>query len=181
MKHLKWREVAGIAVLVWFGGGGNAIQAAQRGIVTVNASEIVSIHNQWRAQVGVGPLTYSDTLAASAQAWADHLKTNENCEMQHSRGSNVGENLFWASAWSNGTAQNIKATEVVDSWGSEKADYAYATNTCAPDRVCGHYTQVVWKDTTSVGCGVAVCGSPKNQVWVCQYSPPGNYVRQKPY
>jgi pathogenesis-related protein 1 len=146
----------------------------------INTGEIVAAHNIWRSQVGVGGVTYSAELAASAQAWADHLKTTNNCSMQHSHGS-TGENLYWASAWSNGPAQDVMSKDVVDAWGSEQKDYSYAANSCAAGKVCGHYTQVVWKGTTTVGCGMAVCDNPKNQVWVCQYLPAGNYVGQKPY
>jgi pathogenesis-related protein 1 len=45
--------------------------------------------------------------------------------------------------------------------------------------VCGHYTQIVWRDTTSVGCAAQSC--PQGEIWVCDYSPPGNYVGQHPY
>lgn len=146
----------------------------------VSPKEMVAAHNIWRAQVGVGEVTYSEELAASAQAWAEHLKTTRNCSMKHSSGKE-GENLYWAGAWSNGPAQDVMSKEVVDSWASEKKDYTYEDNSCGAGKVCGHYTQVVWKNTTTIGCGMAVCDSPKNQVWVCQYLPAGNYVGQKPY
>lgn len=181
----KWCLIAAsIGLLAGCGGGASDAVAAATGSTStagVQPSEIVAAHNTWRTQVGVGALTYSATLAASAQAWANQLKTANNCNMQHSGTSGVGENLYWASAWSNGVVQNVQSADVVNAWGAEKADYSYATNTCAAGKVCGHYTQVVWKNTTSVGCGMAVCDSPKNQVWVCQYSPAGNYVGQKPY
>ena len=176
-----WLIVASLALLAGCGGNASDAVAASTTITGVQPSEIIAAHNAWRSQVGVGALTYSDTLAASAQAWANQLKTSNNCDMKHSGASGVGENLYWASAWSNGPAQNVKSADVVNAWGAEKADYTYATNTCAAGKVCGHYTQVVWKSTTSVGCGMAVCDSPKNQVWVCQYAPAGNYVGQKPY
>lgn len=67
----------------------------------------------------------------------------------------------------------------MDSWGSEKADYDYDTNTCKIDKVCGHYTQVIWEKTTEVACGKTACGN--EHVWVCNYNPPGNYAVQKPY
>lgn len=160
-------------------GGGAGAEFA--GGQPVNAADMVAAHNAVRGQVGVPALVYSDTLAASAQAWADTRKTTRNCNMQHSSSGTVGENLYWASAWSSGAAQSVSAQAVVAAWASEKADYTHPTNTCAAGKVCGHYTQLVWKNTTAVGCGMALCDSPKNQVWVCQYSPPGNYVGQAPY
>ncbi len=104
--------------------------------------------------------------------------------MVHSHTKDVGENLFWASPvmYSNGTSalQPVTATQVVDSWGAENKDYNYQSNTCKKGQICGHYTQVVWRDTTQIGCGKAVC-SDNSQVWVCQYSPAGNYIGKKPY
>lgn len=39
----------------------------------------------------------------------------------------------------------------------------------------GHFTQVVWKDTTQIGCAkVPHQTIPGTYVWVCDYSPPGN-------
>ncbi|MDD4964333.1 MAG: CAP domain-containing protein [Gallionella sp.] len=153
------------------GGSTNELNASQ--------TEMVAAHNRWRAQVGVPDIAYSDMLEASAQEWADNLKNTRQCRMQHSPG-HLGENLYWAGPWSNGPKQDVSSTQVVNSWSSEKSDYNYADNRCAEGKVCGHYTQVVWKNTTSVGCAVAVCRD-NSQVWVCQYKPAGNYVGQKPY
>jgi pathogenesis-related protein 1 len=106
--------------------------------------------------------------------------------MQHSKpDGQYGENLYWASAieWSDGKRelQQVSPNKVVDSWGSERADYDYKNNSCATGKMCGHYTQVVWKTTTTVGCAIAVCEDSREQVWVCQYQPPGNWVGEKPY
>ena len=149
-------------------------------------SEMLDTHNQWRAKVGTPALIYSSELAASSQRWADHLKAANQCKMQHSKqDANYGENLYWASAirWSDGKreVQKISAQKVVEAWGSEVKDYNYSRNTCAQGKMCGHYTQVVWKSTRSVGCAFAVCEDSKEQVWVCQYQTPGNWVGEKPY
>lgn len=149
-------------------------------------NEMLKAHNRWRASVGVPPLTYSPELAASAQAWADNLKQNNQCHMQHSKPDNqYGENLFWASAvqWTNGKRelQKVKPKKVVDDWASERADYDYARNRCAVGKMCGHYTQVIWRTTKTVGCAVAVCANTLEQIWVCQYQPPGNWIGKKPY
>lgn len=152
----------------------------------VNSGEIVATHNRWRAEVGVGALSYSPELAVSAQQWADNLKKTNQCRMRHSKPEGrYGENIYWASAiaWSDGRRelQKVPSAKPVDSWGSEISDYDYAQNSCVPGKMCGHYTQMVWKTSTKVGCAFAVCEDSLDQVWVCQYQPAGNWVGHKPY
>jgi hypothetical protein len=82
-----------------------------------------------------------------------------------------GENLFEMRGASASPAQ------VVAAWASESRNYDYNSNRCRG--VCGHYTQIVWKDTKEVGCGVARGGG--REVWVCNYDPPGNWAGKRPY
>ncbi len=152
----------------------------------VDREGIVAAHNRWRAEVGVRPLSYSPALEVSAQAWADHLKETNQCKMRHSNPQGrYGENLYWASAivWSDGRRelQRVSPEKAVGSWGSEKANYNYKKNSCKPGKMCGHYTQMVWRASTKVGCAIAVCEDSKEQIWVCQYQPAGNVVGRKPY
>ena len=95
-----------------------------------------------------------------------------------------GENLFWGSAvkWTDGRIEEqlISSKQVVDDWGSEKIDYDYTSNDCTTGKMCGHYTQVIWGDSTKVGCGMAMCDASKEQVWVCRYQPAGNWIGKKP-
>jgi pathogenesis-related protein 1 len=155
--------------------------------VQVDPDEIVEAHNKWRAEAGLTEkLSYSTSLAASAQDWVNTLKRTNACQMRHSKpDGRYGENLFWASAlkWSDGhrELQKVSSEKVVDSWGSERADYDYAHNHCEHGKMCGHYTQMVWRSTTAVGCAVAVCENTQEQVWACQYQPAGNWVGNKPY
>ncbi|PIB36128.1 hypothetical protein BFP72_12340 [Reichenbachiella sp. 5M10] len=132
---------------------------------------ILERHNFWRAEVGVGEIKYSDTLAAVANQWAIQLQKN-GCGFSHSQNA-YGENLF------RGTQGYFTVGDAIDAWGNEKKNYSYSKNKCDAGKVCGHYTQIVWKNTTEVGCAKNVCDG--NVTWVCNYSPPGNYVGQKPY
>lgn len=155
--------------------------------VQVDPEAIVDAHNKLRTQAGLTEkLSYSSSLAASAQDWVNNLKRTNACQMRHSKpDGRYGENLYWASAlkWSDGRRdlQKVISEQVVDSWGSERADYDYAHNHCKQGKMCGHYTQMVWRSTTTVGCAVAVCENTKEQVWACQYQPAGNWVGNKPY
>ncbi|OHC90699.1 MAG: SCP-like extracellular [Sideroxydans sp. RIFOXYB12_FULL_59_6] len=151
-----------------------------------SAEEMLGTHNHWRELVGVPPLQYSAELAASSRQWAEQLQQDNHCRMRHSSpDGKYGENLYWASAikWSDGKRelQQVAARQVVDSWASERSDFDYEHNSCAPSKMCGHYTQVIWRSTTLVGCGAAVCEDTKEQVWVCRYQTPGNWVGERPY
>ncbi|MGN7613714.1 CAP domain-containing protein [Magnetococcales bacterium HHB-1] len=148
------------------------------------AENFLNAHNQVRQQKNLRPLLWSNKLTTIATNYAHHLATQKQCQMIHSHHKNIGENLFWASpiTWSNGKVelQPITPQKVVQDWASEERDYDYRTNRCNPGKACGHYTQIVWKSTEYVGCGFAICAG-KAQIWVCNYSPPGNYIGQRPY
>lgn len=149
---------------------GTPIDSSTTTLDAVVIQELLDKHNSYRSDVGVEAILWSEDLAISAQNWADELA--ENCDFKHS-GGEFGENI-WA-----GTAGAFDPIDVVTSWGSEITDYDYETNTCAEGKVCGHYTQIVWENSTQVGCGTVTCDGL--DIWVCQYDPPGNFVGQKPY
>jgi pathogenesis-related protein 1 len=86
--------------------------------------EMVNVHNKWRSEVNVAPVTWSSSLATTAQTYADTLRDKQHCQMVHSHTKDVGENLFWASpvSYSNGTSalQPMSSIQVVNEWGAEK-------------------------------------------------------------
>ncbi len=145
---------------------------------------MVAAHNRWRQEAGASEVKWSGPLAITTQRWADRLQQTQGCTMTHSGTPGLGENLYRASpiTYSDGAKklQAVTALRVTDAWGGEKQHYDFASNTCAAGKVCGHYTQVVWKSTTEIGCGKAVCAD-HSQVWVCNYAPPGNWRGQKPH
>ncbi|CAN8270948.1 unnamed protein product [Cochlearia groenlandica] len=141
----------------------------------VKPQETLAVHNKARAMVGVGPMVWNKTLATYAQSYANNMR-DKDCAMNHSMGP-YGENL--AAGW--GTMSGPVATEY---WMTEKANYDYDTNTCGggnDDGVCGHYTQIVWRESVRLGCGSVRCKN-NEYIWViCSYDPPGNYIGQRPY
>ncbi|KAI3509457.1 hypothetical protein L2E82_25041 [Cichorium intybus] len=144
---------------------------------TINAQnsqqDYLDAHNAARAQVmGVGNnMVWNATVAAYAQNYAN--QRIGDCNLVHSGGP-YGENLAKGSGTFTGTA-------AVNLWVAEKTYYDYATNTCASGYVCGHYTQVVWRNSNQLGCARVQCTN--NSWWfvICSYYPRGNYVGQSPY
>ena len=132
-------------------------------------SELVQAHNEVRTQIKLPPLVWSDKIAVIAQQWADRLVARD--EFFHRPKSAYGENMFKIVGAATSPAR------VVKEWAAEAADYDYASNRCKG--VCGHYTQLVWRDTKQLGCGVA--RHARIEIWVCDYNPPGNWVGQRPY
>lgn len=147
-------------------------------VTPTQQSVLMDQHNTERVSLGVSSLTWSTSLAAKAQAWADDLSAR-GCALEHSN-TKYGENLY--TSWTSGP-HKMDASAATRAWLAEEANYDYDTNTCADGKVCTHYTQIVWANTTQLGCGVSTCSEPgKNtELWVCQYDPAGNVTDQKPY
>ncbi|PSC71503.1 PR-1 [Micractinium conductrix] len=114
-------------------------------------------HNAARAQRGAAPLAWSADLAAGAQRWS------AGCLFQHSSAPGIGENLYMSSA------AGATCADAVSMWVAEAPLYTGSYN-----KATGHWTQIVWKGTTHVGCGLARCGS--GVMVTCRYTPPGNVL-----
>jgi pathogenesis-related protein 1 len=133
------------------------------------AEEMLEAHNSVRTVLKLPPLVWSDKIAAVAQEWAETLLSRG--QFLHRPNSSHGENLFEIDGG------RALPERVVGDWAAEARDYDYRTNTCAG--VCGHYTQLVWRSTRQIGCGVA--RDARREIWVCNYDPPGNVIGGKPY
>jgi pathogenesis-related protein 1 len=130
--------------------------------------EMLKAHNGVRAKAGLSPLQWSDELAAYSQKWANQLIAKN--KTAHNSRSVYGENIL-------ATGLGSTPSSVVAEWASEAVDYSYSNNSCKGD--CGHYTQLVWRNTQKVGCAMA--GDSRREIWVCSYDPPGNYRGERPY
>ena len=143
---------------------------------TAFISEMLNQHNTYRSALQLPPLTWSPALAKDALAWAQHLAEIDKGQHDMSIRGREGENLWW------GTADAYSYTEMVTYWGNERNSFKYgvfpdiATSKSA---MVGHYTQMVWKNTTTVGCALASSGS--TDYLVCRYAVPGNVLGEKPY
>lgn len=139
---------------------------------------ILRIHNEQRAEVGTAPLKWNCDLAAFGQNWANKDEWKHSTDADREKiipGNFAGENL---SAEANPTSP---IAQMLQGWIDEKQFWNNSAKTCATGKVCGHYTAMVWKTTTSVGCGIIRNGSVMGDEWkgqstylVCNYYPGGN-------
>lgn len=155
---------------------------------------MTAAHNAARAALneGLADLTWSPEIAAFSQQWSDSLAENECGAIEHRDQSRYGENIAMRGSTRQG--QPFAPEEAVDGWVAEDACWSFGTilgsercdTACVQglnSNGCGHYTQVVWRNTQRVGCGYSTCLSQGYtfEVWVCNYDPPGNFIGQTPY
>lgn len=129
--------------------------------LTRDQQQILSAHNQFRKYYQAAPLHWDVTLAQYAKAYA------EQCRFNHSHGA-YGENL------AAGYGSPMKA---IQAWYDESKLYSYQRPGFSKET--GHFSQLVWKGTTKLGCALVACdgknGTPGSFL-VCEYNPPGNVV-----
>lgn len=158
-------------------------QPSQRGLglysprdITLNStSTILQAHNQERVLVGVHPLAWNGNLSYGSSSWAKYLARIHR--LQHSN-AGYGENLWM------GTKGRFSDQQKVGSWLSEKRNFipgvpfSNAASRTGHWQDIGHYTQMIWYGTTSIGCGMASDAS--SDYLVCRYSPQGNILGRYP-
>ncbi|CAO3563811.1 unnamed protein product [Mortierella alpina] len=120
---------------------------------------ILDTHNGYRRMHGSPDLTWNDAAATWGDNWL------QSCEFRHSdSGPNNYEEILAA-----GYADFKSA---IDAWYGEVKDYDY--NSPGFSMNTGHFTQVVWKSTTSIGCAKREC--PRWTIYICNYDPAGNII-----
>lgn len=150
-------------------------QATSTGVSASDQTLIVDSHNAYRRDVSptatnMRTMSWDDEVAMIAQKWT------ENCQFAHDDGYSryipgrfsVGQNLaFGHASW----------TAAITAWHDEVSDFTLGgSNTFS---AVGHYTQMVWAETSKIGCGFAICSGTR--FYACNYSPAGNFDYNNPY
>ena len=107
--------------------------------------DCLAAHNKFRAAHGVPALK---APSAELQAYADKrgLELATTDKFAHSANSPYGENLFM------GYGKDYTCADAVQAWYDEIKDYNFKNPGFSS--ATGHFTAVVWKDTTQVACAV---------------------------
>ncbi|KAI2620472.1 PR-1-like protein [Hypoxylon sp. NC1633] len=138
-------------------------------------SAILNSTNYYRESYNASSVRWNATLESFASSYLnkstsrkrdgdDKDDKGKTCNMAHSNGP-YGENLALGCS---------TAGSCVDMWAGEASEYDYNSPGFGEDT--GHFTQLVWRDTTDVGCGAVLC--PGNGGWylACEYWPRGNVI-----
>ncbi|ODV77487.1 the plant PR-1 class of pathogen related protein-like protein, partial [Suhomyces tanzawaensis NRRL Y-17324] len=126
------------------------------------AKSILDAHNKVRAQHSAPDLSWDQEVYKYAQAYADKYDCSGG--LTHS-GGKFGENL---------AVGYLTGESALEAWYDEGKSYDYSAAS-----TYDHFTQVVWKSTTKLGCAYKDCSA---QNWgkyvICSYDPAGNFVGQ---
>lgn len=150
----------------------------QTATVSQMVTNMLNKHNYYRAQHQVGNLALLSALTTMAQASANDMAAKNTFEHTGKtyNGNYCGENLY--KCWTTASSCISTGEEAVVDWYNEIS--AYNFNKQGFSSETGHFTQVVWKNTKNLGCGVAngKDGSWTTTTVVCNYYPGGNYLGQ---
>lgn len=144
------------------------------------ANSILKKKNCARARYAISPLSWDWQLAADAAVHAERCIFAHASQIGKGPPVQQGENLSLAAGQPVG----------IDGWLNEEPNFSCPDNQCLRDQ-CGHWTQILWHNTTKVGCAKKNCptvvdgqgkdiGFNNSELLVCRYSPPGNYIGQNP-
>lgn len=135
-------------------------------------ARLLVAHNAVRQAVGVAPLRWDPALAMSAAAYGPPLAALGG-RLQHSpRAGRPGqaENLWMGSRGA------YTPEQMVGYWIDERNQFRRgifpAVSTTGNWVDVGHYTQMIWPATTTVGC--AIHRAARFDYLICRYAPRGN-------
>lgn len=138
--------------------------------------EAIAVQNQARQEaqnhgnhLSRPGLSWDAGLANAAQAWANHLAATNTFD--HDPNAGAGENIFEGAGFTPSFADACR------DWIGEEAKYNGEAIGQGNFEEWGHYTQVVWPSTTTVGIASATSASGATYV-VGRYLPQGNIVGQ---
>lgn len=134
-------------------------------------ARVLAAHNAERARIGAPLLAWDNALGSGAAAQAQQMAMTgmfEHSNRQARRG--IGENLWM------GTHGAYSVEAMVGAWASEKRDFVPgifpAVSRTGKWSDVGHYSQMIWPETTRIGCALAA--TARVDYLVCRYAPAGN-------
>lgn len=177
MTRSTKRRPARIATVLALGAA-SMLLTGNTGLRSNLDARLLASHNRERTAMGIAPLAWNAALAADAREFGAELAaTNSFGHSEEDPDNPVGENLFA------GTTGAYAPEAMVGAWIEEKKNFKPGvfpdnSRTGNLDDV-GHYTQLMWRDTGTVGC--AVVEGEELEYLVCRYAQVGNVEGERPF
>lgn len=124
---------------------------------------LLDLHNKYRSIHHSSSLIWNNTLANAAQQLVN------KCVFQHDTTTIYGENLYAIFGYNLPKVEQT-LTDAVNAWYAEEKEYDYKNPRYS------HFTQLVWRASSQLGCAVNDCGYMR--FISCKYYPPGNVLGQ---
>eukprot|EP01061_Rhynchopus_euleeides_P009390 TRINITY_DN1855_c0_g2_i1.p1 TRINITY_DN1855_c0_g2~~TRINITY_DN1855_c0_g2_i1.p1 ORF type:complete len:1412 (+),score=353.86 TRINITY_DN1855_c0_g2_i1:84-4319(+) len=158
--------------------GSRGSSSCQSGLLDWQIQAVVAQHNLYREKHGACPVTYSKEIETWTLGSAGFGTTCSTGNLKHNSGAPYGENIAMVGRGGI-NAGTWDAAEGVKNWYcGEEGCYDY--NNGGFSGSTGHMTQVVWKDSLEIGCGLChIPDSSYTKVYImCNYKKAGNYGGQ---
>ncbi len=147
---------------------------SQQALYTKVQSDMLQLHNYYRARHSASPLTISQRLNHIAQRYADHLAATGKFEHSGNKlgDENIGENLYMQ--WISRGKVAVSAKDAAKSWYDEIEHYSFKHPQYSEET--GHFTQMIWKSSQKLGVGMALSADGREVYMVTNYYPAGNII-----
>lgn len=141
------------------------------------SKKVLTLHNSYRSSLSIPPLKYSEDLAQFALEWCRELgRKNGAFEHRPYNGKfaqKYGENIY------KGTLSLTPFEDAVNLWSTEKSKFRNDILNRSNWSKAGHYSQMIWRNSVSVGCAVVEINGMS--IVVCNYDPAGNMMGERTY
>ena len=143
---------------------------------------LLAQHNKYRKMHDAPELTLDNELIKLATDYSAALAyKQDNYSITPSGNKNknkekLGENIFTCTSMLKTDCYDIESTKPVDEWYNEIKNYNFSQPGFTIDS--SHFSQLVWKETTKMGCGASVKDDGATYKVVCNYYTAGNIINK---
>lgn len=155
------------------------IEARSTAALSTYQQAILDHHNSHRANHSAPALKWGSAMATNAERWAKQCSFTHNTDNTVNK-AHFGQNLLV------GISSSTIGPGVSDYWYNNEMPYFHWYGQANPDfstfEDYGHFSQMVWKNSKTVGCYTADCSAHgvsgvgsgiAPYLTVCNYWPPG--------